>query len=151
MHFNTTLTLLSFFPALQTTKNTSWSSGHEGASCTSRTCLRTSGLSCPPRCTACSSSSWPPPSGPTQWTQSSGSDRRTWPPRKAQLSFSVSWRVGCRKLSSKLFYTDQRIIKRCRLSWLTNCALVYEPKCVGVGGGGELRGLSQWEQLYTGA
>ncbi len=34
----------------------------------------------------------------------------------------------------------------CRLSWLTNSALVYEPKC---GGGGGLRGLSRWEQLCT--
>jgi hypothetical protein len=25
--------------------------------------------------------------------------------------------------------------KRCRLSWLTNSALVYEPKCGGGGGG----------------
>jgi hypothetical protein len=31
---------------------------------------------------------------------------------------------------------------------LTNSALVYEPKC---GGSGELRGLSQRVQLYTGA
>jgi hypothetical protein len=33
----------------------------------------------------------------------------------------------------------------CRLSWLTNSALVYEPKCVGIGGGGvgRERGLSQ--------
>ncbi len=32
--------------------------------------------------------------------------------------------------------------RRCRLSWLTNSALVYEPKC-GWGGGGEgLRGHS---------
>jgi hypothetical protein len=34
---------------------------------------------------------------------------------------------------------QQRVTKRCRLSWLTNSALVYEPKC----GGGVLRGLSQ--------
>jgi hypothetical protein len=33
--------------------------------------------------------------------------------------------------------------KRCRLSWLTNSSLVYEPKC---GGGGDAR-----SQLYTGA
>jgi hypothetical protein len=26
------------------------------------------------------------------------------------------------------------VTKRCRLSWLTNSALVYEPKCRGVGG-----------------
>jgi hypothetical protein len=41
------------------------------------------------------------------------------------------------------------VTKRCRLSWLTNSALVYEPKCWG--GGGELRVLSQLVQLYTGA
>jgi SLIT-ROBO Rho GTPase activating protein len=35
--------------------------------------------------------------------------------------------------------TSRGVTKRCRLSWLTNSALVYEPKC----GGGELRGLSQ--------
>jgi hypothetical protein len=36
----------------------------------------------------------------------------------------------------------QGVTKRCRLSWLTNSALVYEPKCGGRGGGGELWGLS---------
>jgi hypothetical protein len=29
-----------------------------------------------------------------------------------------------------------RVTKRCSLSWLTNIALVSEPKCVGGGGGG---------------
>ncbi len=39
------------------------------------------------------------------------------------------------------------VIKRCRLSWLTNGALVYEPKCgVRVG---ELRGFSQNEYSFT--
>ncbi len=42
----------------------------------------------------------------------------------------------------------QGVIKRCRLSWLTNSALVDESKCGGVGGGG-LRCLSQWVQLRT--
>jgi hypothetical protein len=32
-------------------------------------------------------------------------------------------------------YSDQGVTKRCRLSWLTNNALVYEPKCGGRGGG----------------
>jgi hypothetical protein len=32
---------------------------------------------------------------------------------------------------------EQGVTKRCRLSWLINSALVYEPKC---GGRGELRG-----------
>ncbi len=42
----------------------------------------------------------------------------------------------------------QEVTKRCRISWLTNSALVYEPKCVGRGSCG---GVSQWVQLYTGA
>jgi hypothetical protein len=29
----------------------------------------------------------------------------------------------------------QQVTKRCRLYWLTNSALVYEPKCGGMGGG----------------
>ncbi len=44
-------------------------------------------------------------------------------------------------------YIKQGVTKRCRLSWLTNSALVYEPKCGGKGGG--LRVLSQWWQLCT--
>jgi hypothetical protein len=41
-----------------------------------------------------------------------------------------------------LFYCfNQGVTKGCRLSWLTNSALVYEPP--NAGGGGELRGLSQ--------
>jgi hypothetical protein len=31
---------------------------------------------------------------------------------------------------------DQGVTKRCRLSWLTSSALVYEPKCGEMGGGG---------------
>ncbi len=42
----------------------------------------------------------------------------------------------------------QGVKKRCRLSWMTNSALVYEPKC---GGRGELRGINELVQLYTGA
>jgi hypothetical protein len=41
---------------------------------------------------------------------------------------------------------NQGVTKRFRLSWLTNIALVYVPKC---GGRGWLRGLSQWLQLCT--
>ena len=37
----------------------------------------------------------------------------------------------------------QGVTKRCRLSWLTNSALVYEPKCEGREGAAALRGLSQ--------
>ncbi len=32
-------------------------------------------------------------------------------------------------------YDMQRVKMRCRLSWLTNSALVYKPKCGGGGGG----------------
>ncbi len=39
-----------------------------------------------------------------------------------------------------LIYYIQGVTMRCRLSWLTNSAFVYEPKC---GGGGGLRFLSQ--------
>jgi hypothetical protein len=41
---------------------------------------------------------------------------------------------------------QQVVTKRCRLSWLTNSTLVYEPQKAGWGG---LRGLSQGVQLYT--
>ncbi len=42
-------------------------------------------------------------------------------------------------------------LKRITISWLTNSALVYEPKCGKGGGGGCGVTLSQWVQLYTGA
>jgi hypothetical protein len=35
-----------------------------------------------------------------------------------------------------LVHFEQGVTKRCRLSWLTNSVLVYDPKCGG-GGGGE--------------
>jgi hypothetical protein len=34
-----------------------------------------------------------------------------------------------------LFLIQQGVTKTCRLSWLTNSALVYEPKCGGWGWG----------------
>ncbi len=37
---------------------------------------------------------------------------------------------------------EQRVTKRCRLSWLTNSALVYEPLCGEKGGGGGCGGLA---------
>ncbi len=49
-------------------------------------------------------------------------------------------------MAQSLYNAKPGATKRCLLSWLTNSALLYEPKC---GGGGELRGLSQWVQLYT--
>jgi hypothetical protein len=36
---------------------------------------------------------------------------------------------------NELKVVSQRVTKFCRLSWLTNSALVYEPICVGGGGG----------------
>ncbi len=52
-------------------------------------------------------------------------------------------------LAAGLLYSSLRwVTKRCRLSWLINSALVYEPKCGGMGG---LRGLIQWVQLGTGS
>ncbi len=59
------------------------------------------------------------------------------------LTAVLSWVSLC----TELFNYLQGLTKRCRLSWLTNSALVYEPKC---GGGGELRGISQWVQLSNG-
>ncbi len=50
--------------------------------------------------------------------------------------------VYVRDCTLQLIY-KQGVTKRYRLSLLTNCALVYEPKCGG------LRGLSQWLQLCT--
>ncbi len=44
-----------------------------------------------------------------------------------------------------IYHSAQGVTKRCRLSWLTNGALVYEPKS-----GGKLRGLGQCVQLYKG-
>jgi hypothetical protein len=53
-------------------------------------------------------------------------------------------------LTSYLFpyvHCYQAVTKSCRLSWLTNSALVYEPKSVGEGG--KLLGLSHRVKLYT--
>jgi hypothetical protein len=42
--------------------------------------------------------------------------------------------LGCLVLRANAVY--QGVTKRCRLSWLTNSAHVYEPKCGGRKGGG---------------
>ncbi len=44
--------------------------------------------------------------------------------------------------AKKTIRCKQGATKRCRLSWLTNSALIYEPKCGG--GGGELRVLTTY-------
>jgi hypothetical protein len=46
--------------------------------------------------------------------------------------------TGLNVQPTELTYKDMSSI-----SWLTNSALVYEPKCGGRGGGGVARGLSQ--------
>jgi hypothetical protein len=55
------------------------------------------------------------------------------------LFYCSSIRIRKKNHREKLWNTAG-VTKRCRLSWLTNSTLVYEPKC---GGGGGLRHLSQ--------
>jgi hypothetical protein len=57
-----------------------------------------------------------------------------------ELTFLMK-RTGVHNTNKGGFPSSRGVTKRCRLSWLTNSALVYEPK-LGEGGGG-LRGLSQ--------
>jgi hypothetical protein len=61
---------------------------------------------------------------------------------KKQQKYSVK-KTKIAKDAVGRFAWEQGVPKRCRLSWLTNSALVYEPKrgvCVG---GGGMRGFSQ--------
>ncbi len=44
---------------------------------------------------------------------------------------------------------EQGVTKRCRLSWLTNSALVNEPKCEGRGGVVGSRPMSTGEGLVS--
>ncbi len=59
------------------------------------------------------------------------------------LSVALIWAAP----SCGLLNYMQGVTNRCRLSWLTNSALVCKLKLGG--GGGCLRGLSQWVQLCT--
>ncbi len=61
------------------------------------------------------------------------SSLENYPARSINVLFWVGWGGG--SISACLDY-DQGFTKRCRLSWLTNSSLVYEPKCGGMGGGG---------------
>jgi hypothetical protein len=45
----------------------------------------------------------------------------------------------------------QGVTKRCRLSWLTNSALVYEPKCEGREGVAGIKPTSTAVHMETGA
>jgi hypothetical protein len=42
-----------------------------------------------------------------------------------------------RRLELVRLEVSQGVTKKCRLSWMTNSALVYEPKCGGKGCGGK--------------
>jgi hypothetical protein len=55
------------------------------------------------------------------------SERSVTPANQCSWSFSIS---------SVSLRWSRGSTKRCRLSWLTNSALVYKPKCGGEGGGG---------------
>ncbi len=46
-----------------------------------------------------------------------------------------------------IFALTQGFTKRCRLSWLTNSALVHEPKCRGRGGIAESQLMSTAVQM----
>jgi hypothetical protein len=52
----------------------------------------------------------------------------------------LEWRYLC---------LNQGVIKRCRLSWWTNSALVYESKCRGKGGGGCGVSSSEYSHYVT--
>ncbi len=77
---------------------------------------------------------------PISWIQGNGKK-----PSHAIVPLK-GWLVYVDSLSNSLFaHRNQGITKRCHLSWLTNSALICEPKC----GGGGSRGLSHWVQLCT--
>ncbi len=67
--------------------------------------------------------------------------KRTWYTDKSlydktgrRVQYSQNSKHVLKVLKVKNSHT-QGVTKRCRLSWLTNSALVYEPKCGGRGGG----------------
>ncbi len=55
-----------------------------------------------------------------------------WLGRKVVSAQSLIWYFQ-KPESGPHTHTKQGVTKRCRLSWLTNSALVYEPKCGGRG------------------
>ncbi len=71
-------------------------------------------------------------------------------------SIKIGYKFFRRSCETKSFYhtflkrSTQGIAKRCRQSGLTNSVLPPYLSTIA-GGGGELRGLSQWVQLFTGA
>jgi hypothetical protein len=56
--------------------------------------------------------------------------------KNLNINYKSSFDIGEKGYSVRsVRHTSQGVTKRCRLSWLTNSAVVYEPKS-GVGGGG---------------
>ncbi len=76
--------------------------------------------------------------------------RRSWPILHLGFQTELQWLPVFYKFFYHLHWATTGGLQRdvVYISLLTNGALVYEPKC---GGSGELRCLSQWVQLYTGA
>jgi hypothetical protein len=72
----------------------------------------------------------------SRWWKLTHKTRKKW-------RYVLFWSAGCSLLraggfscSLEVFQGGQGVTKRCRLSWLTNSALVYEPKWGMEGGGG---------------
>jgi hypothetical protein len=56
-----------------------------------------------------------------------------------RMNVTLWKKIGWRPLNLDIWHilwANEGVIRRCRLSWLTNSAIVYEPKCGGMGGGG---------------
>ncbi len=58
----------------------------------------------------------------------------TWATRGRWPMTGTEWAGGTAPPSTTPVRLEQGVTKRCRLSWLTNSALVYEPECGGSGG-----------------
>jgi hypothetical protein len=50
------------------------------------------------------------------------------------ILYFLSWTSPAHVIFALAVAQEQGVTKRCRLSWMTNSALVYEPKCGGRGG-----------------
>jgi hypothetical protein len=83
--------------------------------------------------------------GALKMTEGKGDGGLKMPEGDEESGVSLVLREGDRNLTIHLNITNpfyqvsQGVTKKCRLSWLTSSALIYEPKC----GGGGLRGLRQ--------
>jgi hypothetical protein len=131
-----------------------------------RQAVRLSSLSERTSSTGCRSSSGPSQSGASS-SPLTPSGSRPHPGRSSYSLTLISWNntkvrrphafavSGTRSIpppthaSTTIKATSQGVTKRCRLSWLTNSALVFEPKCGGRGGGGGHCGVSANEYSCT--